>query len=102
MNTRASTRRPCFASFSRIARMPGVHSAGWRSLKLCFSVEGPFQGHPDLPQADEAGQLVQGERHVERLVDEPEAREDRASLILDLWQARDVVRAGEANPVGIR
>ena len=57
--------------------------------------------YPDLPHADEAGQVVQGKRHVERLMDEPEAREDRARLILDLLQARDLVRAGEANPVGI-
>src|SRR6266478_6965804 len=57
--------------------------------------------HPDLPHTDEAGQVVLGERHVERLIDEPEAREDRARLILDLPQARDLVREGEANPVGI-
>jgi hypothetical protein len=48
--------------------------------------------HPDLPQADKASQIVQGERHVERLVDQPEAAEDRTRLILDRLQARDLVR----------
>jgi hypothetical protein len=32
---------------------------------------------------------------------ETDQREDRARLILDLPQTRDLVRAGEANPVGI-
>ena len=41
-----------------------------------------------------------GERHVERLVDEPKAREAHARLVLDRSQARNLVRAGEANLVG--
>jgi hypothetical protein len=56
--------------------------------------------NPDLPFADLAGQLVQGEPHVERLVDEPEAREAQSRLVLDRSQAGNLLRVGEANLVG--
>jgi hypothetical protein len=44
MNTWAPTARPWRASCSRMARMPGVHSAGCRSRKPCLRQKGPFQG----------------------------------------------------------
>ena len=52
------------------------------------------------PHADQTSQVVQGERHVEGLIDEPQAREDPARRILDRPQARDLIRAGKANAVG--
>lgn len=56
--------------------------------------------HPDLPHVDETCQVVQRERRVERLVDEPEAGDlARLVLDLDLAQARGVAWDGEANPV---
>ena len=40
--------------------------------------------HPDLSHPDKTDQVMARERPVERLIDQPEAREDPSRLILDL------------------
>jgi hypothetical protein len=56
--------------------------------------------HPYLSNADKPVEVLQGERHIERLVDESESGEQRGCLILDLSQTSHLLRPGKANPVG--
>jgi len=49
-------------------------------------------GHPDLSLVDQAGEVLQRKRDVERLVDEADAGETAAREILDVLDAVPLIR----------